>query len=69
MLILVGMYFILGIALNILITRRLMDSGLMEYHQFTNTIDNVFRDKITYMIFWIFKYPVLLLKIATIQRI
>jgi hypothetical protein len=65
----IAVYIGLGIALNISIMRRLMESGYLEYHQFTNTIDNIFRDKIQYMIFWIFKYPFLLLKIATIQRI
>ena len=67
-LVLVGIYFSLGIFLNIVIIRRLMDSGFMEYHQFTNTIENIFRDKLFFIMFWIFKYPIFLLKIAFIQR-
>jgi len=67
-LVLVGVYIVLGIALNILITRRLMDEQYIEYHQFSNTIGNIFRDKISFMIFWIFKYPILLLQITAIQR-
>lgn len=68
-LVLVGVYLILGIALNILITRRLISSGFMEYHQFQNTVENIFRDKISFLIFWVFKYPIFLLKVAAIQRI
>jgi len=69
MLVLVGVYFVLGILLNVVIMRRLMDSDYLEYHQFTNTVDNIFRDKIQYLVFWLLKYPILLLKIVTIRRI
>ncbi len=67
-LVLVGIYLIIGIALNVLITRKLMDEQYIEYHHLSNTIGNIFRDKISFMLFWVFKYPILLVQIAAIQR-
>lgn len=66
-LILPGVYLICGYLLNVFITNRLIKDGYLEYHQFSNTIDSIARDKFKFLIFWVFKYPFFLLQIAFIE--
>lgn len=68
-LVLPAIYLFCGVMLNMLIMRKLMAERYLEYHQFYNTVDNIFRDKLSFLLFWAIKYPFLLLKISTIERI
>ena len=68
-LVLPAIYLFCGVMLNILIMRKLMAERYLEYHQFSNTIENIFMDKLWFLFLWPIKYPFLLLKISTIERI
>jgi hypothetical protein len=68
-LVLPAIYLFCGVMLNILIMRKLMAERYLEYHQFSNTIENIFMDKLRFLFLWPIKYPFLLLKISTIERI
>ena len=68
-LVLPAIYLFCGVMLNILIMKKLMTERYLEYHQFYNTVDNIFRDKLSFLFLWVIKYPFLLLKISTIDRI
>jgi len=62
-------YFFSGVFLNIVIIRKLINENYIEYHQFSNTITNIVRDKISFLFLWVFKYPLLLLKISFIEKL
>jgi hypothetical protein len=63
------LYFACGIFLNIKIINKLMGENHIEYHQFHNTISEVVSDKISFIIWWVIRYPLFLLKLALINKI
>ena len=64
---LIGTYLILGFLLNIMINNKLINDGVIEYHEYTNTIGNVAKSKILSLVFWIISYPILLIQLSIIK--
>jgi magnesium-transporting ATPase (P-type) len=50
------LYFGCGILLNVFIIRKLVNEGRVEYHPLSDTISNVFGEKIVMLIFWPLRY-------------
>ena len=66
---LIGTYIALGVFLNIMITNKLIKESIIEYHEFTNTIDNIAGDKIWMLVSWIISYPLFLIKFTITETL
>jgi hypothetical protein len=55
-------YFLIGIVLNIVLLRR-----LIEWHPMYDTIDNVSSAKLSAIVFWPISYPILFVRLFIAQ--
>ncbi len=60
---LIGTYLILGFFLNIMINNKLINENIIEYHEYTNTVESIAKSKILSLVFWIIVYPKLLMQL------
>ena len=60
----VGSYLFLGIVLNRIVLR-----GLIEWHPLYNTVDNVASAKIGLILFWPIRYPILFIKVLITKHL
>jgi uncharacterized membrane protein len=57
-------YFICGFVMNRVVLR-----GLIEWHPVYNTLYNVSRSKLKYLIFWPIAYPILFFRLAVVKHL
>lgn len=58
----IPLYLVCGLFLGKFVLNK-----LIEFHPVHRTIDNIVATKISNMIFWLFSYPILFLKLAVVK--